>query len=60
MKVYRNGNVGILEYWNHGFWNNGKVDLENQNEYSYSFSPNSGLFSEMKTGNGCLRCIIIK
>ncbi len=28
-----NWNVGILEYWNHGFWDNGMVGLENQNDY---------------------------
>jgi hypothetical protein len=23
-----------MEYWNHGFWDNGMVGLENQNEYN--------------------------
>ena len=23
-----------LEFWNHGFWDNGMVGLENQNEYN--------------------------
>jgi hypothetical protein len=23
-----------MEYWNHGFWDNGMVGLENQNDYS--------------------------
>ena len=26
--------IGILEYWNHGFWADGMVGLENQNEYN--------------------------
>jgi len=26
--------IGILEYWNHGSWDNGMVGLENQNEYN--------------------------
>jgi len=29
-----NWNVGILEYWNHGYWDNGMMGLENQNEYN--------------------------
>jgi hypothetical protein len=32
--LHPNWNVGILEYWNHGFWDNGMVGLENQNEYN--------------------------
>ena len=23
-----------MECWNHGFWDNGMLDLENQNEYN--------------------------
>jgi hypothetical protein len=23
-----------MEYWNHGFWDNGMVGLENQNKYN--------------------------
>jgi hypothetical protein len=30
-----NWNVGILEYWNNGFWDNGMVGLENLNEYNF-------------------------
>jgi len=28
-----NWNIGILEYWNHGFWDYGMVGLENHKEY---------------------------
>ena len=26
--------IGMMEQWNHGFWNIGVVDLEYQNEYN--------------------------
>jgi hypothetical protein len=29
-----NWNVGILEYWKHGFWDKVMVGLENQTEYN--------------------------
>jgi len=29
VRFAHNWNVGILEYWNHGFWDNGLVGLEN-------------------------------
>ncbi len=25
--------IGMLEFWNHGFWDYGMVGLKNQNEY---------------------------
>ncbi len=34
VRFAHNWNIGILEYWNHGFWDNGMVGLENQNEYN--------------------------
>jgi hypothetical protein len=27
--------IGMMEQWNHGFWNVGIVGLENQNEYNW-------------------------
>jgi hypothetical protein len=34
VRFAHNWNVGTLEYWNHGFWDNGIVGLKNQNEYN--------------------------
>ena len=34
VRFAHNWNVGILEYWNIGFWDNGMMGLENQNEYN--------------------------
>ena len=29
-----NWNDGIVEYWNHGFWDHGMLGLENHKEYN--------------------------
>jgi hypothetical protein len=34
VRFAHNWNVGTLEYWNNGFWDNGIVGLKNQNEYN--------------------------
>ena len=34
VRFVHNWNDGILEYWNYGFWENGMVDIENQDEYN--------------------------
>jgi hypothetical protein len=41
--------IGILEYWNHGFWENGMVGLANENEYNcIDFLVKAAYFLERK------------
>jgi hypothetical protein len=37
--LHPNWNVGIMEYWNHAFWDDGMVGPENLSEIGCAFLP---------------------